>query len=152
MGTSKFRRMPYQYPVILVGSRRLKQSHLSFANPKAKTFLTNVTSSIRNDTSSNVNSERNILLRSERQADLDVAASGYGSYCPEGIPVETALFAVMGAAALAFGILFMAITMITMGGRRKRRDASLYSNNQHEASLGILSDLIWQGRILSQTS
>ena len=58
-----------------------------------------------------------ILPRSEKQLDLDSAASvdlegaasGYGHevYCPEGIPVETALFALLGAAALSFGILFM---------------------------------------------
>ena len=54
---------------------------------------------------------------------LGLAASGseYGHteyYCPEGIPVETALFAILSAFGIAFGVLYRAITMIT--GMRKR--------------------------------
>ena len=60
---------------------------------------------------------------------------------------RTALFALLGAFALAFGILFMAITMIT-GRRRKRRETHPYEYNVKEASLNysdIFSDFVWQG-------
>ena len=83
--------------------------------------------------------------RVERQADLAVAASGYGtsSYCPEGIPVETALFAILSAFAVAFGILFTAITMITMGGRRKKRRSVGTSSAGPRLSL---RERFWVGR------
>ena len=58
------------------------------------------------------------LSRQSRQADLyGAASSGYGSYCPEGIPVEQAIFAILAAFGVAFGVLYRAITM----GRRRRR-------------------------------
>ena len=98
-----------------------------------------------------------ILPRSEKQLDLDSAASGdlegaasgYGHevYCPEGIPVETALFALLGAAALSFGILFMEITMIT-GAKRKKREIKRYDDFDNMLDNGYfsgLSDLAWQG-------
>ena len=89
--------------------------------------------------------------RSERQLDLEPAASGYGHdhYCPEGIPVETALFAILAAAGLSFGALFMAITKITARKRRKRDtvlDYVGFKDNKmdfHE----ILTILAWQGRV-----
>lgn len=61
------------------------------------------------------------LSRLTRQAedDLDGAFSGYGSYCPEGIPVEQAILGILAAFAASFGFLFTAVTMIT--GRRRRR-------------------------------
>lgn len=87
--------------------------------------------------------------RSEKQLDLESAASGYGHelYCPEGIPVETALFALLGAAALSFGILFMEITMIT-GAKRKKRDTRISYDNIHEPENDYfirLTDVVWQG-------
>ena len=66
-----------------------------------------------------------LALRSGRSVaeDLDVAAgSGYGhkvEECPEGVPVDQALFAIAAAAAASFGILFRAVTQATMG-RKKR--------------------------------
>ena len=88
------------------------------------------------------------LSRSERQLDLNVAASGSGSgyYCPEGIPVETALFALLAASALAFGILFRAITLIT--GGRKKREAHEYDYGFRESSIHFpigISNFLWQG-------
>lgn len=59
--------------------------------------------------------------------DLTAANSGYeeSSYCPSGIPVETALFALLGAFAVAFAVLYTTLTMLTaMDGRRKRRSSS----------------------------
>ena len=95
-----------------------------------------------------------VLSRTERQSDLEAAASGYGGdhYCPEGIPVETALFAILGAFGLAFGILFMAITLITMPpGRRKRRGAEAYKPNSNEAPItysDMFSDVLWHGMLV----
>jgi hypothetical protein len=54
-----------------------------------------------------------------RQADLAGAASGYGSYCPEGIPIEQALCLLLAGFAIAFGILWTALTTTT-GGRKRR--------------------------------
>ena len=87
--------------------------------------------------------------RSEKQLDLESAASGYGHelYCPEGIPVETALFALLGAAALSFGILFMEITMIT-GAKRKKRDTRTSYDNIDETENDYfirLTDIAWKG-------
>ena len=84
-------------------------------------------------------------VRVERQADLEGTASGYGDYyCPEGIPVETALLALLGAFGLAFGALFRAITLKT-GGRRKKRSTWELANSTLP-NLYIVYDLIWSGR------
>ena len=84
-----------------------------------------------------------------RQADLAGTASGYGEYyCPEGIPVETALFVLLGAFALAFGALFRAITLQT-GGRRKKRsteDSNLKNATSSFSFLYQINDLLWSGR------
>ena len=113
----------------------------------------------------NASSEDN-LIRVARQVDLESAAdsgyghssysSGYGKseyYCPEGIPVETALFALLAAAGLSFGILFMAITMITGAKRRKKRQVSSLSIDgldQNDASplySVMFNELIWEGML-----
>ena len=109
------------------------------------------------------------LARITREADLDTAAdsgyghssygsssSGYGHYCPEGIPVETALFAVLAAAGLSFGALFMTVTMIT-GARRKRKrrsgeaESSLHQIHQisgdDDSPFKIFSTFIWEGML-----
>ena len=96
-------------------------------------------------------SEKQLDLESAASGDLEGAASGYGHevYCPEGIPVETALFALLGAAAISFGILFMEITMIT-GAKRKKR--ALTSSNDVDVGpesgyfVG-LADFAWQGML-----
>ena len=106
------------------------------------------------------------LARITREADLDTAAdsgyghssygsssSGYGHYCPEGIPVETALFAVLAAAGLSFGALFMTVTMIT-GARRKRKrrsgeaESSLHQiSGDDDSPFQMLSAFIWEGML-----
>ena len=83
------------------------------------------------------------LSRSERQADLAGAFSSGGGYCPEGIPVETAIFAILGAFGVAFGILFRAVTAIT-GGRRKR---DTEPNSVWEEVGNHVADLFWWGNI-----
>ena len=57
-------------------------------------------------------------MESRQLADLEVAASGGGHYCPEGIPVELGLLSILAAFGVAFGILYRALTVVT--GRRKR--------------------------------
>ena len=47
------------------------------------------------------------------------AASGLGHYCPEGIPVELGLLSILAAFGVAFGVLYIALTIAT--GRRKKR-------------------------------
>ena len=85
-----------------------------------------------------------ISSRQERQFDLAAAGSGYGgggghddtTYCPEGVPVETALLTILGAFAASFGLLFTTITMITMMRRRKR-----------DSQKSVMSEMLWLGRL-----
>ena len=147
MKSNREKRAPYQYSVFILGPR--KQNNYTVSGFKG---LDGPEFKINNDSyldpyPTHVASEGvNDISRMRR--DDSYGSSGYGahSYCPEGIPVETALFAITGAAALAFGILFMAITMITMMGRRRRRETS--NENESPVSFsGVLSDLIYQGSL-----
>ena len=70
------------------------------------------------------------------------AASGHGGYCPEGIPVETAILGLLAAIGVAFGILYRAVTL-KIAGRRKKRKAV-----EPMHYLGKLQDFIWIGKIL----
>ena len=47
------------------------------------------------------------------------AASGDGHYCPEGVPVELGLLSILAAFGVAFGVLYIALTIAT--GRRRKR-------------------------------
>jgi hypothetical protein len=96
--------------------------------------------------SSYVNALSEYSTRRGRQADLVGAASGYGSsygYCPQGIPIELALCLLLAGFALAFGILYRAVTLKT-GGRRKRsvdNDVNTLDDAQEK-----ITDLFWWGR------
>ena len=83
------------------------------------------------------------IEREGKQMDLTAAASGYGSYCPEGIPVETAIFGILGAFGVAFGILYRAVTIKT-GGRRKRRDTAGELVDRKDK----LADFVWYGMFI----
>ena len=98
--------------------------------------------------------ETALAPRNTRQADLDGAYSGYGGsqeiYCPEGIPVEQALFGILAAFGASFGFLFRAVTIATAKRRRKRMaedgavmDASttVWEDLQNKAA-----DMYWWGR------
>ena len=145
------KRSPYQYSVLILGPRQHNYTVSDYKGldvPEIETY----NNSYLNPNPTQVRSvQENNVSRWRRDGYDSYGSSGYGShsYCPEGIPVETALFAVTGAAALAFGILFMAITMITMPGRRKRRETNdLKQNEELEPPLllsGAFSDLIYQG-------
>ena len=145
MKSNRLKRDPYQYSVLILGPRKQNNYTVSDFKGLHSPELKISNDSYLNPYPSHVASEgENTISRLRR--DDSYGSSGYGahSYCPEGIPVETALFAITGAAALAFGILFMAITMITMMGRRRRRETS--NENESPVSFsGVLSDLIYQG-------
>jgi hypothetical protein len=85
-------------------------------------------------------------LYERRQLDLAGAASGYGSYCPEGIPIEQAICLLLAAFAVAFGILYTAVTQKT-GGRRKRRfsDDTTFLGEVQDHS----ADVFWWGMSLN---
>ena len=79
-------------------------------------------------------------------SDLDTLASGHGyeyepihtSFCPDGVPLEFALLSLLAAFGVAFGVLYVALTMAT--GRRRRElsgDFLLLDSN--------IADLIWAG-------
>ncbi len=90
--------------------------------------------------------EPEVLSREARQSDLAGAYSGYGSYCPEGIPVETAIFAILGAFGVAFGVLYRAVTLITGGRRRRRREAGSGSGSgdpDRTAEIPLTPKTVW---------
>lgn len=79
-------------------------------------------------------------------------SSGYGHEkmeCPEGVPVEQAVFGILAAFAASFGFLFRAVTMAT--GRRKKRSSTDDNNDMTDMSLldRVLTqaqDMAWMGR------
>ena len=93
------------------------------------------------------------LSREVRQArdDLAGAFSGYGggSYCPEGIPVEQAIFGILAAFAASFGFLFRASTMITNPKRRRR---SLEGETEPVSFAGVVQDTLLMGTVTSLKS
>lgn len=92
------------------------------------------------------------LPRQARSTDIVGAFStGYGydkkMECPEGIPVEQAIFGALAAFAAAFGFLFRAVTMATATGRRKKRAlASAEDAPLLDTLHGKVSDVLWMGR------
>ena len=138
-------RKPYQYPVSLFGPRSL-QNEVSVNDPLSS-LLSKQNVSPTSPLESTIDKLGSTTKhRTERQADLEGTASGYGEYyCPEGIPIETALFLLLSAAGLAFGALFRAITLKT-GGRRKKR--SNWESDNYFSFFDLISDLIWSGRLL----
>ncbi len=79
--------------------------------------------------------------RDSKQLDLDAAASGYG-YCPDGIPVEIAICGILAAFAVAFGVLYRAVTLKT-AKRRKRSDIA--PENDIVKMKNKLADFVWTG-------
>ena len=50
------------------------------------------------------------------------SGSGHGGGCPEGIPVELGLLSILAAFGVAFGVLYMALTLTTAGRRKRSSD------------------------------
>ena len=95
------------------------------------------------------------------------AASGDGHYCPEGVPVELGLLSILAAFGVAFGVLYIALTIAT--GRRRKRSmdtevvgewGSCEASDMHEfvgckvdhlvganTSFHKLADLLWHGEL-----
>lgn len=158
MRQSRINLKPYQYPVVILGPRQYKHTNVSTYSNSNTIAQTGFNSSATDDTIAGWNYDAAPHSRTKRDDDLHgVMSSGYGghSYCPEGIPVETALFALLGASALAFGILFMAVTLKTGGRKRKKRNAYDYDSYiQNETSIPfsrVLKDFIFQGSFIFQT-
>ena len=82
------------------------------------------------------------------------AASGGGhSSCPEGIPVELALLSILAAFGVAFGVLYMALTVVT-GGRKKRSVTGEEADEAGDEEGGVgmafqFADLFWFGKSLA---
>ena len=90
-----------------------------------------------------------INIRVERQADLQGAFSGGGGYCPDGIPVETAILGLLGAFGVAFGVLYRALT-ITTGGRKKRNiSVGIEPQSLLDEIANHIADLYWWGMFSS---
>ena len=91
--------------------------------------------------------------------DLSAAQDGYGyeqvhtSFCPDGVPLEFALLSLLAAFGVAFGVLYVALTM---GKRSLSRDVS--SEEEEEEGdiimfLGSqLADLLWSGMAVQSIS
>ena len=85
---------------------------------------------------------------SGRPGDLQAAASGGGyNSCPEGVPVEFALLSILAAFGVAFGVLYRALTIITMG--RKKRAVARVEEGEDGEEVGIglkIADVLWFGK------
>lgn len=98
-----------------------------------------------------LNNSSHLLTESGRKLDLIMAdsanfdqisgSSEYGSYCPEGIPLEQAICLLLAGFSIAFGILYTAVTLTTMG--RKKRSTKNHSNQGVEDQT---ADLLWLGK------
>ena len=130
----------YLYPVFLFGPRSLNSNRFYIQYQKSTNNLTVFQNNIQVGESipNNAASPSRIRSRSERQADLTGAASGYGEYyCPEGVPAETALFAILAAFGVAFGAIWRAITLQTGGRRRKRSNTEPNTENDTSAFFAL---------------
>ena len=78
--------------------------------------------------------------------NLMAAASGSGSGhgCPEGIPVEIGLLSILAAFGVAFGVLYMALTLTT-AARRKRSSDDLELESDSMCQTDSVQELIGCG-------
>ena len=92
----------------------------------------------------------NVMTESRQYPDLSAAQDGYGyepihtSFCPDGVPLEFALLSLLAAFGVAFGVLYVALTM----GKRSFRDIGEESEHQGDIIMFLgsqLADLLWSG-------
>lgn len=96
------------------------------------------------------------MTESRQFADLSAAQDGYGheqvftSFCPDGVPLEFALLSLLAAFGVAFGVLYVALTM---GKRSLSRDVSEEEEGDIIMFLGSqLVDLLWSGMAVQSIS
>ena len=96
------------------------------------------------------------------------SGSGFGGhYCPEGVPVELGLLSILAAFGVAFGVLYIALTLTTAGRRKKRseedeEDLTCRADDVEQAMgckvalltaanprIGKIVDLVWHGESIS---
>ena len=93
------------------------------------------------------------MTEARQFGDLSAAQDGYGyeqvhtSFCPDGVPLEFALLSLLAAFGVAFGVLYVALTM---GKRSLARDLSSESEEEEEGDIIMflgsqLADLLWSG-------
>ena len=100
---------------------------------------------LERQTNNSILDDEIINIRVERQADLQGAFSSGGGYCPDGIPVETAILGLLGAFGVAFGVLYRALT-ITTGGRKKRNiSVGIEPQSLLDEIANHIADLYWWG-------
>lgn len=89
------------------------------------------------------------LSRQGRQYDpAGSYSSGYGDMCPDGVPVEQALFGILAAFGASFGFLFRAITMITQAPRKKKRSSEYVEEKTWwQQVIDGAADMYWLGRL-----
>ena len=90
--------------------------------------------------------------------DLSAAQDGYGyeqvhtSFCPDGVPLEFALLSLLAAFGVAFGVLYVALTM---GKRSLARDVSSEEEEEGDIIMFLgsqLADLLWSGMAVQSIS
>ena len=94
------------------------------------------------------------MTEARQFADLSGAQDGYKheqvftSFCPDGVPLEFALLSLLAAFGVAFGVLYVALTM--QGKRSFARDISEEEEGDIIMFLGSqLADLMWTGMAVS---
>ena len=93
------------------------------------------------------------MTEARQFADLSGAGDGYKheqvftSFCPDGVPLEFALLSLLAAFGVAFGVLYVALTM---GKRSLARDIGEEEEGDIIMFLGSqLADLMWTGMAVS---
>ena len=85
------------------------------------------------------------LAATGTNVNLFAAASGSGhGGCPEGIPVELGLLSILAAFGVAFGVLYMALTLTT-AARRKRSVDNLELEKDNMCETDSVQELIGCG-------
>ena len=73
------------------------------------------------------------------------SGSGHGGGCPEGIPVELGLLSILAAFGVAFGVLYMALTLTTAGRRKRSSDGFEHAEDDDLCETDSVQELIGCG-------
>lgn len=97
------------------------------------------------------------MTEARQFADLSAAGDGYKheqvftSFCPDGVPLEFALLSLLAAFGVAFGVLYVALTM--QGKRSLARDIGEEEEGDIIMFLGSqIADLLWSGMAVQSIS